>query len=112
MVQVPSAEPETPEYQTLATCTPQITSALSLDPVTVGEHLRAKGFLPEDKYEYLLHSTDIPRDKARQLLIVMTAQIKANPSNFDQFITLLKEQGDWTNDIVSILMDTYMKIRF
>ena len=105
-------EIESPEYRTLVSCTPQITSALDLEAVTVGEHLRAKGLLSEDNYEYLIHSSDIPRHKARRLLATLTAQVKANSSKFDQFITVLKEQGDWTKDIVSILMEQYMAIRF
>ena len=93
----------------MVTCTPQLTTALANDPLRVSENLLAKGLISSNLHERLIYTTDTPRDKARRLLASVTACVDGNASHFDSFIAVLKEQGDQTRDIVSILMDTYVR---
>ena len=96
----------------MITCTPQLTDALARDPATISDHLFSKGIIPHNFHSQLVHSKDAPRDKARQLLDSMTTCVKIKASNFDMFLAILKEQGDWMKAIVSILTETYSSIRF
>ena len=95
----------------MVACTPELTTALAQDPVTVSEHLLAKGLIPHTLHSQLVHSGDAPRDKARQLVEAMTTCTKTNSSNFDVFIIVLKKQGGWTKNIISILTDTFFTTR-
>ena len=95
----------------MVACTPQLTDALARDPATISDHLFAKGIIPHNFHSQLLHPNEAPRDKARQLLASVTTCVKTKASNFDILLAVLKEQGDWTKSIVSILTDTYFNIR-
>ena len=108
--QDPDTPKESPEYRAIVACTPQLTTTLalgSLGPATISEHLYAKGLIPPHIHEEMIHSARLPREKAQRLVLAMTACVKINACYFDAFIGVLREQGDWTKDIVSILMDTY-----
>ena len=102
---------ESLEYHTVITCTPQLTNALAMDPVTISGHLLAKGLIPHNLHSRLVHSTD-PREKAQQLLLALTACVRTNASSFDAFISVLKSQGEWCESITSLLITTYNKKRF
>ena len=111
--QDPDTPKESPEYQAIVACTPQLTDTLALGrlgPTTISEHLFAKGLISSDIHEEMIHSTRLPREKAQQLVFTMTARVKINACYFDAFVAVLKEQGDWTKDIVSTLMDTYFTL--
>ena len=92
-------------------CTPQLTDALARDPVTISDHLFSKGIIPHDIHSQLVQSQDAPHDKACQLLASVTTCVKTRASNFDILIAVLKQQGEWTKPIVSILIDAYFNIR-
>ena len=102
---------ESPEYKTMVACTPQLTDALARDPATISDHLFSKGIIPHNIHSQLVHSQDAPHDKARQLLASVTTCVKTRASNFDILLAVLKQQGEWTKAIVSILTDTYFNIR-
>ena len=93
-------------------CTPQLTDALARDPATISGHLFSKGIIPHNIHSQLVHSQDAPHDKARQLLASVTTCVKTRASNFDILLAVLKQQGEWTIAIVSILFDAYFNIRF
>ena len=100
---------ESPEFQTMIACTADLSNLLAIDPITISEHLMAKGLFPRNTHSQLLHSTDIPINRARQLVEVMTTCVQADASNFDVFIAVLKEQGGWTKKILDTLIKTYSK---
>ena len=102
---------ESPEYQTIIACTPQLTRILAFDPTAFSGHLLAKGLIPHCLHSQLVYSTDTPSDKAQRLLVAMTECIQTNTTAFDVFIAVLKNQGDWTKKIVSMLMSIYIKKR-
>ena len=91
----------------MVACTPQLTSALSLCPVTISGYLLANEIIPQTLHGELVHSGDTPHDKAQQLVNAMTTCTKANASNFNTFIDVLKVQGGWTKGIVNVLNSTY-----
>ena len=75
-----------------------------MDPKGVAACLFEKGHIPESLYDNLVHSPDISRDKAMKLLTAVRDRVCVDSSYFDTFISILKEQGDWTNDIVRVLL--------
>ena len=103
----PEQSEESPEYQTMTACTPDLTTILALDPVTISEHLLAKGLIPRTLHSRLVQSGDALHDKAQRLVDTMTTCVQAKASNFTVLIAILKKQGGWTSNIVSILKETY-----
>ena len=104
-------ELESPEYQAMVACTPQLTDALSLAPAAVSGELLAAGLIPFDLHKQLTNKYTDDTCKAQQLFNAITTCIKTNTSNFKTFITALKKQGDWTKDIIQIVQDMYMQKR-
>ena len=102
---------ESPEYKTMVACTPQLTDALAIDPTSISGNLFAKGIIPHKLHSRLVQSKDGSHDKACQLLDSVTTCVKTRASNFDILLAVLKQQGEWTKAIVSILTDTYFNIR-
>ena len=103
---------ESPEYQTMVACTPQLTTALALDPETISGYLLARGLTPRTLHSRLIQSGDARCDKAQQLVDAMTTCVQVKASNFNLFIAVFEGAGDWTERITSILIDTYCKKRF
>ena len=80
-----------------------------MDPVTVSGHLLAKGLIPYNLHNRLVYSSGTPHDKAHQLVATVTEIIRTYPSTFDVFIAVLKAQGEWTKQLVSMLTGVYTK---
>ena len=82
-----------------------------MDPVAVSGYLLAEGLIPYNLHNRLVYSTGTPRDKAQQLVATITECIHNNSSAFDVFIAVLKTQGGWTEQLVSMLRSVYSKKR-
>ena len=107
-----SDDHDSPEYQTVIACTPELTDSLTLDPLSVSDHLFASSLISSDTHHQLIHSTSSSRRKARELLSAVTDSVRANPSHFFLFADALQKQGDWSKVIFSILMDKFISIRY
>ena len=108
-----SKESVSVEYRAWMQCTPQITEALALDmsrPIKISDHLFGNSLVCFNFHQQLINSPDSPCDTAQQLVDEITKCIEDNPTNFYKLENVLKEQGNWTRDIVSTLMDTLAKL--
>ena len=52
-------------------------------------------------------SSIIPADKAREVVDCVTSQVKHNKSAYHKFVSILREQGQWTEMIVEKLTLCY-----
>ena len=95
----------------MITCTPQLTNALAMDPVSFSGYLLAEGLIPPTLHSQLIYFVD-PRDKAQRLLDAVTSCVRTNALNFDKFIAVLKKQGKWCESITSRVIAAYNEKRF
>ena len=82
-----------------------------MDPVAVSGYLLAKELIPYNLHDRLVNSSGTPRDKAQQLVATITGCIHNDSSAFNVFIAVLKAQGGWTKNLVSMLTSVYSKKR-
>ena len=103
-----------PEYKTMVRCTPQLVDALVESLQRVSDSLFAAGLISPDVHDLVLdsHTVHTRREKASRLVASITNRVNSTPSDFDKLISVLKEQGRWTNDIVSHLIATYTENKF
>ena len=83
-----------------------IADALTQDmsrPIKISDQLFEKSLISFDCHKQLLSSIDPPCDR---LMNVMATCVKANPAHLYILIAILKEQGDWTKNIISTLIGT------
>ena len=101
-----------PEYKTMVRCTPQLIDELVQGLQRVSENLFAVGLISPDVRDQVLDTVHTRREKTSRLVASITDRVKSTPSDFDKFVSILKEQGLWTNHIVSHLISTYTENKF
>ncbi len=92
-----------PEYLAMVRSTPQLTNILSQDPVSVAQSLFAAGLIAPGILEEVQLPTMTGSRKASRLAAVVTDRVKIRASVFHEFIQILEEQGDWTQDLIDTL---------
>lgn len=100
------------EYNTMVQCTPQLIDALVEGLQRVSESLFAAGLISPDIRDLVLDTVHTRREKTSRLVASMTHRVNSSPSDFDKLVSILKEQGPWTNHIVSHLISTYTANKF
>ena len=70
---------------------------------SLGDVLFARGFIPLDVKEGIQDT----RESTRKVVSCLTTQIKHNPSVYQKFVKILREQGQWTELIVEKLTSCY-----
>ena len=70
---------------------------------SLGDVLFARGFIPLDVKEGIQDT----RESARKVVNCLTTQIKHNPSVYQKFVKILREQGQWTELVVEKLTSCY-----
>ena len=93
-------------------CTPQLTDTLSIDPLPINEELFSSFLIPLAVHNFVVESTVTRREKASRLVAAMTDRVSASSSDFAKFVTILREQGSWTDHIVSLVEATLTETRF
>ena len=101
-----------PEHKTMVRCTSQLVDALTNDPQRVSDSLFAADLISPGIRDLVLDTVHTRRDKASRLVASMTDRVNTTLSDFDKFVSILKEQGRWTNHIVSHLIVTYTENKF
>lgn len=109
---VTAAQVSSPEYKTVVRCTPQLIDALVEGLQRISENLFAVGLISPDVRDQVLDTVHTRREKTSRLVASITDRVKCTPSDFDKFVSILKEQGAWTNHIVSQLIGTYTENKF
>ena len=98
-----------PEYQTLVECTPKLTALLKHDVLNLGDHLFSQALISKNIYDQIVVPTIDEQHKVSLLVSYLTDRVKTNPSAFNEFLSVLKALGSWTNDIVEDLDKVYAK---
>lgn len=96
-----------PEYKTMICCTPQLVDALTNDLQTICENVYSAGLIPPHIRDLILHEKYRDHERASRLVASITDRVNCTPSDFNKFVSILKEQGEWTNHIVSHIVATF-----
>ena len=75
---------------------------------SLGDTLLSRWLIPLDIIEKLRISSTAA-DKARVLLDCLTGQVKYNESAYHKFVSILREQGQWTESILEKLTSCYSR---
>ena len=94
---------ESPEYTTMRECHVVLVDLLKPAIASLGDVLFARGLIPLDVKESIRET----RKSARKVVNCLTTLIKHNPSMYDKFVSILGEQGLWTELIVEKLTSCY-----
>ena len=73
---------------------------------SLGDVLFARGLIPLDMKDSV-QETSRPSAAARLVVSCLTTQVKYNPSVYHKFVSILREQGQWTELIVERLSSCY-----
>lgn len=93
-------------YNAFVTCSDNLITALSVDPLSIVNTLVAKKFLPPKASDEVLLPSYTPHEKATRVVNAIRAVIKVNAERFHEFIRILSNEP-WTKDIVEILQSAY-----
>ena len=98
---------ESPEYTTMRECHVVLVDLLKPAIASLGNALFARGLIPQDVKENLRMNSITPADKASEVVDCLTDQVKHNKSAYHKFVSILREQGQWTELIVEKLSSCY-----
>ncbi len=95
-----------PEYKTMISCTPQLNDIIAQDPQRTCDKMIAAGLIQSVHIrEFIRHPIHTDHAKATKLVDFMTDRVKTSPSDFYQFMAILKSLS-WTKRIVGIVLTT------
>ena len=100
---------DSPEYKTLAQFYPALVSCVGQAPVNIAVQLIPYGILAPRDVQYLSNPSIVDNEKARRLLGIVVNQMKTDPQVYHTFIAALKDAGDWTRTLVSLLEQAYAR---
>ena len=98
---------ESPEYTTMRECHVVLVDLLKPAIASLGNVLFARGFIPQDVKENLRMNFITPANKASEVVDCVTSQVKHNKSAYHKFVSILREQGQWTELVVERLTSCY-----
>ena len=97
---------QSPEVKSILKQTPELTTALSNDPLGVAEILLSKELICEEVHSEMLIDSYTPRKKASILVKALRNTIKIAPDKFQVFLETLSEVS-CANEVVERLRSTY-----
>ena len=89
-----------PEVKSILKQTPELTTALSNDPLGVAEILLSKELICEEIHSKILIDSYTPRKKAAILVKAVRNTIKIAPDKFQCFLEILSEQQVCAKEVV------------
>ncbi len=102
---------ETPEYKTMVSCIKNLTDTTARGVSGISDGLFARSLMSEEIHRKMMDNYLEDHKKASILIKDVSDQIKLNPDKFLVFVDVLKEDGPWTNDIVSHVLKEYNSIK-
>ena len=99
---------ESVEYRTLVTCTPNLNTLISGDPLTIANDLVAVNMISPGIINEISSRQVDDRTKACKLVKCVCDHVGFNPEKYDLFISVLKRHM-WLDDLVKTLNDTHGK---
>ena len=102
---------ETPEYRTMVSCIKELTDTTARGVSGISDVLFARSLMSDEIHRKMMDTYLEDHKKASILIKDVSGQIKLNPEKFLVFVDVLKEDGPWTNDIVSHVLKEYNSIK-
>ncbi len=102
---------ETPEYKTMVSCIKELTDTTARGVSGISDGLFARSLMSEEIHRKMMDNYLEDHKKASILIKDVSGQIKLNPETFLVFVDVLKDDGPWTNDIVSHVLKEYNSIK-
>lgn len=97
----------TPEYRTIIQCTPELTTALKNDLVSLSGELLAAGLISDDNSAAIRNPFVDASQRASQLVGFIRNRISLDTANYHSFIRILKQREDDHKEILQILYKKY-----
>ena len=103
---------DSPHYQTLLRCTPELVTALSGSPLSIADKLLAKAHISREVYQSLLVSSLTPDNMARKMVVSVSSAVQLNSRKYVEFVQILQNDISLlSTGIVKTLHDTYSAIK-
>ena len=96
------------EVKTLNECNPELTTALSLEPLTIASELFAWNLIPSSIMDEMLLPAVTSEQKASKLVTAVRSTVEINPGNYKVFVDVLEKEPS-CKDIVQILAAAYQR---
>ena len=100
----------TPEYRTIIQCTPELTTALKSDLVSLSGELLAVGLIADDNAAALRNQFIDVAHRAAQLVGFVRNRVSLDTANYYSFIQVLKQRQDEHKEILQILYRKYREL--
>ena len=97
----------TPEYRTIIQCTPELTTALKNDLVSLSGELLSAGLIADDNAAALCNQFISVAHRAAQLVGFVRNRVSLDTANYHSFIRVLKQREDDHQDILQILYGSF-----
>lgn len=95
------------EYISLLSCEEELVSEISADPLAVSSRLVIEGLIPPSlQPSEPLSSKEKKKQKARELVQVVTNKVKTFPRKFNVFVSILGE-FTWLQDLAQLVREKY-----
>ena len=98
---------QSPEVKSILQQTPELTTALSNDPLGVAGILLSKELICEEEHSKMLVHCYTPAEKAAILIRAVRNTIKIAPDKFQCFLKILSEQQVCAKEVAESLHSTY-----
>ena len=97
-------------YEVLVSCNEKLVSEIAQDPHKMAGLLFQNHFISGDTNKKINELNQSKNDKARMLVMELQDKVKCFPEKYDKFIDILKEDPEWSEDLLFALQDCYQRI--
>ena len=106
-----SQAPLSIEYLTMRKCTSGLIDLVKSSLGTIGPALFGKGYIGETTRDRIGPSSKLSDiERAQTLVDLMTDQVRAKPSVYNNFVTLLEDEGSWVDSFLNNVKQTYSSL--
>ena len=104
------ANSNSPEYRTIIQCTPELTTALKNDLVSLSGELLAAGLIADDNAAALNNQFFGAAHRAAELVGFVRNRVMLDTNNYLSFIKVLQSRQDDHKNILEILDKKYREL--
>ncbi len=99
------------EYRTIRKCTSVLIDLVKSSLSTIGPALFAEEYIGENTRDHIGPSSKLSDvDRAQIVVDLITDQVRADPSMYNNFITLLEKEGAWVDSFLKNVKQTYISL--
>ncbi len=104
-----SREKASPEWETIVECSVLLIDSIKGNIDNMGNEFHSKWFLSESEYESLkqVGPGSEPSIRARKIISAVECRVKSRPALFEDFIAVLRSQGEWMHDCTRKVEECY-----